>query len=174
MTMANQLLNSVKTVVDDCLKGLVLARPSLHLVPDSRVVVRADLQEHHRLGRVSIVSGGGAGHEPVHSGYVGAGMLTAAVSGDVFASPPSTSILAALRTVASDAGTLLVVHNYTGDRLTFGLALERALAEGLRVCMVIVADDMAFDLPVGTAGRRGLAGALFVLKVSFQLCCCCC
>jgi len=113
--------------------------------------------------RVAIISGGGAGHEPAHAGFVGRGMLTAAVSGEIFASPSVDAVLAAIRAVTGPAGCLLVVKNYTGDRLNFGLAAERARAEGFKVATVIVADDIAIpDAPQ----PRGVAGTLFVHKIA--------
>jgi dihydroxyacetone kinase len=112
---------------------------------------------------VALVSGGGSGHEPSHAGFVGQGMLTAAVCGDVFASPSVDAVLAGILAVTGRAGCLLIVKNYTGDRLNFGLAAERARAFGLKVAMVIVDDDVALpDLPQA----RGVAGTLFVHKIA--------
>ena len=112
--------------------------------------------------KVALVSGGGSGHEPAHAGFVGRGMLTAAVCGDVFASPSLDAVLAGILAVTGEAGCLLIVKNYTGDRLNFGLAAERARAFGLKVNMVFVDDDAALPhLPQ----QRGLAGALFVHKI---------
>ena len=116
--------------------------------------------------RVALVSGGGSGHEPAHAGFVGKGMLTAAVCGDVFASPSVDAVLAGILAVTGPAGCLLIVKNYTGDRLNFGLAAERARAFGLKVNMVIVDDDIALpDLPQA----RGVAGTLFVHKIAGAL-----
>ena len=115
--------------------------------------------------QVTLLSGGGSGHEPAHAGYVGPGMLTAAVAGAFFASPPPGSILAALRAIQSAGGTLMIVKNYTGDRLNFGIALERARAEGVRVGMVIVGEDTALPSEGKLAGRRGLCGTILVHKV---------
>ena len=112
------------------------------------------------------MSGGGSGHEPAHAGYVGHAMLTAAVAGGVFASPPPASILSALRAIKSPAGTLMIVKNYTGDRLNFGIALERARSEGMRVERVIVGEDTALPSEGKLAGRRGLCGTILVHKVS--------
>ena len=112
------------------------------------------------------MSGGGAGHEPAHAGFVGDGLLTAAVCGEIFASPSVDAVLAAILAVTGDAGCLLVVKNYTGDRLNFGLAAEEARAMGLDVEMVIVADDVAIP---DAARPRGLAGTLFVHKVAGEL-----
>lgn len=127
--------------------------------PAIKVVVRADWDK----SAVAIVSGGGSGHEPAHVGFVGEGMLTAAVCGEIFASPSVDAVLAAILAVTGDAGCLLVVKNYTGDRLNFGLAAETARAMGLAVEMVVVADDIAIaDAP----HPRGVAGTLFVHKVA--------
>ena len=124
------------------------------------------LRTDHRPGRVAVVSGGGAGHEPAHAGFVGKGMLTAAVCGEVFASPTVEAVLAAILAVTGKAGCLLIVKNYTGDRLNFGLAAEQAHALGKHVEMVIVADDIA--LP-GHPQPRGVAGTLFVHKLAGHL-----
>ena len=114
---------------------------------------------------MTLLSGGGSGHEPAHAGYVGHGMLTAAVAGAVFASPPRSAIIYALRAIRSPAGSLMIVKNYTGDRLNFGIALERAKGEGMKVEMVIVGDDTALPSEGKLAGRRGLCGAILVHKV---------
>ena len=119
--------------------------------------------------QVTLLSGGGSGHEPAHAGYVGQCMLTAAVSGAVFASPPPGSILAAIRAIRSPAGTLVITKNYTGDRLNFGIALERARSEGVKVEMVVVGEDCALPTSGKAAGRRGLCGTLLVHKVSLNL-----
>ena len=158
-----QFMNSKETLVTEALDGLIrtsngrLAR--LDGYPHIKVVVRADWDR----SKVALVSGGGSGHEPSHAGFVGQGMLTAAVCGDVFASPSVDAVLAGILAVTGKAGCLLVVKNYTGDRLNFGLAAERARAFGLKVSMVIVDDDIALpDLPQA----RGVAGTLFVHKIA--------
>ncbi|MBB5221547.1 dihydroxyacetone kinase [Amaricoccus macauensis] len=158
-----QFINSRESIVTEAIDGLVrtsggrLAR--LDGYPHVRVVIRADWQRD----RVALVSGGGSGHEPSHAGFVGRGLLTAAVCGDVFASPSVDAVLAGILAVTGEAGCLLIVKNYTGDRLNFGLAAERARALGRRVAMVIVDDDIALpDLPQA----RGLAGTLFVHKIA--------
>lgn len=159
-------INTKDTIVVDALDGVLrcaggkLAR--LDGYPHIKVVFRADWDK----SKVAIVSGGGSGHEPAHAGYVGQGMLTAAVCGDVFASPSVDAVLAAMLTVTGKAGCLLIVKNYTGDRLNFGLAAERARTFGLNVNMVIVDDDVALpDLPQA----RGVAGTLFVHKIAGAL-----
>ena len=158
-----QFMNSKETLVTEALDGLIrtsngrLAR--LDGYPHIKVAVRADWDR----SKVALVSGGGSGHEPSHAGFVGQGMLTAAVCGDVFASPSVDAVLAGILAVTGKAGCLLIVKNYTGDRLNFGLAAERARAFGLKVSMVIVDDDVALpDLPQA----RGVAGTLFVHKIA--------
>uniref|UniRef100_A0A8C3U4J0 Triokinase/FMN cyclase n=1 Tax=Catharus ustulatus TaxID=91951 RepID=A0A8C3U4J0_CATUS len=148
--------------------GLVACNPGLRLLQGHRVVLRDDLPAIR--GRVALLSGGGSGHEPAHAGYVGKGMLTGVVAGAVFASPSVGSVLAAIRAVAQAgaAGILLIVKNYTGDRLNFGMALERARAEGADVRMVVVGDDCAFATP-GKAGRRGICGTVLIHKVAGAL-----
>lgn len=157
-----QFMNSKETLVTEALDGLIrtsngrLAR--LDGYPHIKVVVRADWDR----SKVALVSGGGSGHEPSHAGFVGQGMLTAAVCGDVFASPSVDAVLAGILAVTGKSGCLLIVKNYTGDRLNFGLAAERARAFGLKVSMVIVDDDIALPhLPQA----RGVAGTLFVHKI---------
>lgn len=168
MEVQKKLLNSVEGCVDDALLGLVCLNPGLCQLQGQRVVLRSDLSSLKE--RVALLSGGGSGHEPAHMGYVGRGMLSGAVAGDVFTSPPPGSILAAIRAVmeAGAEGVLLIVKNYTGDRLNFGLALERARSEGMAVAMVIVADDCAFTAP-GKAGRRGLCGTVLIHKLAGAL-----
>jgi triose/dihydroxyacetone kinase / FAD-AMP lyase (cyclizing) len=130
--------------------------------PAIKVLIRTDWDG----AKVALVSGGGAGHEPAHAGFVGDGMLTAAVCGEIFASPSTDAVLAAILAVTGKAGCLLIVKNYTGDRLNFGLAAEKARAIGLEVEMVVVADDIA----IPKAPRpRGLAGTLFVHKVAGEI-----
>lgn len=165
MEPQRKLINSVDSCVDESLLGLVRSSPGLSLLRGHRVVVRSDV--HSLRGKVGLLSGGGSGHEPAHGGFVGAGMLSAAVAGGVFASPPPDSILAAILHLhnAGASGVLLIVKNYTGDRLNFGLALERAQVSGVKVQMVIVAEDCAFERP-SKAGRRGLCGTVFIHKLA--------
>jgi ATP-dependent dihydroxyacetone kinase len=161
-----QFINTRETLVTEAIDGLIrtsggaLAR--LDGYPHIRVVVRTDWDR----SKVALVSGGGSGHEPSHAGFVGRGLLTAAVCGDVFASPSVDAVLAGILAVTGKAGCLLIVKNYTGDRLNFGLAAERARAFGYKVSMVIVDDDVALpDLPQA----RGVAGTLFVHKIAGAL-----
>ena len=163
-----RLFNRVDRVVEELLLGLVAVHPGLRKLPGHPVIVRADLDEFRGSGRVALISGGGSGHEPAHAGYVGSGMLTAAVAGDVFTSPPVDDVIAAIRAVAEPGGpgVVLLVKNYTGDRLNFGLAAEMARAEGIAVEIVIIADDVAIPPSDQTAGPRGVAGTVLVHKVA--------
>jgi dihydroxyacetone kinase len=151
------------TLVTDAIAGLLAASGGrlarLDGDPGIRVVLRAELDP----GKVAVISGGGSGHEPAHAGFVGPGMLSAAVCGDVFASPSVDAVLAGILAVTGPAGCLLIIKNYAGDRLNFGLAAERARTLGKKVETVIVADDIA--LPEAKQ-PRGVAGTLFVHKVA--------
>ncbi|SLN10649.1 Dihydroxyacetone kinase [Roseivivax jejudonensis] len=159
-------INEKADAVTDAIDGTIAASGGsltrLDGFPHIRVVVRADWDR----SKVALVSGGGSGHEPAHAGFVGQGMLTAAVCGDIFASPSVDAVLAGILAVTGDAGCLLIVKNYTGDRLNFGLAAERARAFGRKVSMVVVDDDIALpDL----SQPRGVAGTLFVHKIAGAL-----
>ncbi|KAM7266568.1 hypothetical protein ACFE04_004465 [Oxalis oulophora] len=163
-----KLINDPNDVVTEFIEGLVETYPGLQYLdgfPEVKVVLRADVLGS-TYNKVAVISGGGSGHEPAHAGYVGDGMLTAAICGDVFASPQVDSILAGIRAVTGPMGCLLIVKNYTGDRLNFGLAAEQAKSEGYNVESVIVGDDCALPPPRGIAGRRGLAGTVLVHKVA--------
>ncbi|MFN0190954.1 MAG: dihydroxyacetone kinase subunit DhaK [Aestuariivirga sp.] len=158
-----QFINAKESLVTDAIDGTLLTSQGkvarLDGYPHIKVVVRTDWDR----SKVALVSGGGSGHEPAHAGFVGKGMLTAAVCGDVFASPSVDAVLAGILAVTGPPGCLLIVKNYTGDRLNFGLAAERARAFGLNVSMVIVDDDVALpNLP----RSRGVAGTLFVHKIA--------
>ena len=162
----SQFINAKDSLVTDAVDGLLEtsggALTRLDGYPHIKVVCRADWDK----SRVALISGGGSGHEPAHAGFVGKGMLTAAVCGEVFASPSVDAVLAGILAVTGKAGCLLIVKNYTGDRLNFGLAAERARAFGLDVEMVIVDDDIALPhLPQ----PRGVAGTLFVHKIAGDL-----
>ncbi len=158
-----QFINAKETLVTDAIDGILLTAGSnlarLDGYPHIKVVIRTDWDR----SKVAIISGGGSGHEPAHAGFVGKGMLTAAVCGEVFASPSVDAVLAAILAVTGKAGCLLIVKNYTGDRLNFGLAAARARTFGLKVSMVVVDDDVALPhLP----HARGVAGTLFVHKIA--------
>lgn len=159
--------NAKETIVTEAVDGAILAAghgclARLDGYPHIKVVLRRDFPAE----RVAVLSGGGSGHEPAHAGFVGPGMLTAAIAGEIFASPSVEAVLAGILAVTGAAGCLLIVKNYTGDRLNFGLAAERAKQLGRRVEMVIVADDIA--LP-DASQPRGIAGTLFVHKIAGYL-----
>ena len=161
-----QFINSRENLVTQAIDGLIACSGGtlqrLDGYPHIKVVTRTDWDR----ANVALISGGGSGHEPSHAGFVGPGMLTAAVCGEVFASPSVEAVLAGILAVTGEAGCLLIVKNYTGDRLNFGLAAERARALGRKVEMVVVDDDIALpDLPQ----PRGVAGTLFVHKIAGAL-----
>ncbi|MGV2051552.1 dihydroxyacetone kinase family protein [Agrobacterium sp. 22-209-1] len=160
-----KLINDPATVVRDMLEGVVALSPATVLLADENVVIRSGLPDPEKR-RVAVLSGGGSGHEPAHAGYVGAGMLTVAVAGDVFTSPSTDAVLAGIRAAAGPAGALVIVKNYTGDRLNFGLAAELARAEGIPVEIVVVADDVALKDTVPDDRRRGIAGTVLVHKLA--------
>lgn len=154
-----KLINKPGDEVKEMIDGMVLAYPGIiRRVPGWNTVVRADAPLR---GKVSIISGGGSGHEPAHGGYVGRGMLTAACAGEVFTSPSVGQIAAAVETVDSGAGTLMVVKNYSGDVMNFGAVSEMVGAGGGQIDSVTVNDDVALGDP---AIRRGIAGTVFVHK----------
>jgi dihydroxyacetone kinase len=160
-----KFINRAEDVVEEMLQGFAVLNPGSTRLVGQKVMVRAE-DEETRCRRVAVISGGGSGHEPAHAGYIGAGMLSAAVAGEVFTSPSSDSVFAAIQAVAREPGALLVVKNYTGDRLNFGLAAEMARAEGIAVEMVLVDDDAALRGAAHAAGARGLAGTVFVHKLA--------
>ncbi len=162
-----KLINRPDHVVVEMIEGLVAVYPGLSRLPGRNVIVRSDALAA-RERQVALISGGGSGHEPAHAGYVGQGMLSAAVAGEVFTSPPPNAVLSAIRASAGARGALLIVKNYTGDRLNFGLAAELARTEGVPVEVVVVADDVALAGAADAAhtGRRGLAGAILVHKIA--------
>ena len=159
-----KLINDPADVVTETLKGFAAAHADLvtvHLDPD--YVVRADAPVS---GKVGLVSGGGSGHEPLHAGFVGLGMLDAAVPGAVFTSPTPDPILEATKAVDGGAGVLHIVKNYTGDVLNFETAAEMADMEDIKVRAVVVNDDVAVEDSTWTAGRRGVAGTVLVEKIA--------
>jgi phosphoenolpyruvate---glycerone phosphotransferase subunit DhaK len=157
-----KLINAPDTVVDDALAGVVAAHGDLVKVIEPNVVVRADAP---KKGKVGVISGGGSGHEPMHGGFVGMGMLAAACPGAVFTSPVPDQMLAATKAVDGGAGVLHIVKNYTGDIMNFELAAEMARAEGIEVTSVVIADDVAVKDSLYTAGRRGVGGTVLAEKI---------
>ena len=157
-----KLINAPENVVGEALAGMAAAHGDLLKVIEPNVVVRVDAP---RQGKVGIISGGGSGHEPMHGGFVGRGMLDAACAGDVFTSPVPDQMLAATKAVDGGAGVLHIVKNYTGDIMNFELAAELAQGEGIEVSSVVIADDVAVQDSLYTAGRRGVGGTVLAEKI---------
>jgi len=160
-----KLINDPSSVVREMLEGIARQAPHVAILGDENVLVRQALPEPSQRS-VALISGGGSGHEPAHGGYVGCGMLSAAVCGEVFTSPSTDAVLAAIRATAGNKGALLIVKNYTGDRLNFGLAAELARAEGIPVEIVTVADDVSLRGRIERHQRRGIAGTVLVHKIA--------
>jgi len=161
-----KLINAPDTVVTDALAGVAAAHPSLAVDIENKVITRAG---GPTPGKVGLVSGGGSGHEPLHGGFVGLGMLDAACPGEVFTSPVPDQMLAATKAVDGGAGVLHIVKNYTGDVLNFQMAAELAADEGIDVTSVVVNDDVAVQDSLYTAGRRGVGATVFVEKIAGAL-----
>ncbi|MGQ0608785.1 MAG: dihydroxyacetone kinase subunit DhaK [Chloroflexota bacterium] len=157
-----KLMNAPDDLVDEALAGMTAAHGDLLRVIEPNVVVRADAP---RQGKVGVISGGGSGHEPMHGGFVGLGMLDAACPGAVFTSPVPDQMLAATKAVDGGAGVLHIVKNYTGDVMNFELAAELAQGEGIEVTAVVIADDVAVQDSLYTAGRRGVGGTVLAEKI---------
>ncbi|WP_026556622.1 dihydroxyacetone kinase subunit DhaK [Arthrobacter sp. 35W] len=159
-----KLINDPRAVVDESVEGFGLAHADLVTVSmDPMFITRKDAPAP---GKVGLISGGGSGHEPLHAGYVGLGMLTAAVPGAVFTSPTPDQIIPATIAANSGAGVVHIVKNYTGDVLNFETAAEMAQAEGVEVRTVLVNDDVAVEDSLYTAGRRGVGGTVLVEKIA--------
>ena len=161
-----KLINAPDTVVTDALAGIAAAHPSLAVDIENKVITRAGGPTQ---GKAGLVSGGGSGHEPLHGGFVGLGMLDAACPGEVFTSPVPDQMLAATKAVDGGAGVLHIVKNYTGDVLNFQMAAELAADDGIEVTPVIVNDDVAVQDSLYTAGRRGVGATVFVEKIAGAL-----
>ena len=161
-----KLINAADTVVTDALAGVAAAHPSLSVDVVNKVIARAG---GPTAGKVGLVSGGGSGHEPLHGGFVGYGMLDAACPGEVFTSPVPDQMLLATKAVSGGAGVLHIVKNYTGDVLNFQMAAELADDEDIEVASVIVNDDVAVEDSLYTAGRRGVGATVFVEKIAGAL-----
>ncbi len=161
-----KLINSPDTIVTDALAGIAAAHPGLAVDIENKVITRAGGPQ---AGKVGLVSGGGSGHEPLHGGFVGYGMLDAACPGEVFTSPVPDQMLAATKAVNGDAGVLHIVKNYTSDVLNFQMAAELAEDEGIEVVPVVINDDVAVQDSLYTAGRRGVGATVFVEKIAGAL-----
>ena len=156
-----KLINNPENLVVEMCKGFVLAHPELAFTESHKIISR---KEKHN--NVALISGGGSGHEPAHAGFVGTGMLDAAVCGDVFASPSQIQIYKALQQVATDKGVLMIIKNYSGDMMNFQNGAALATDDGIKVDYVKVADDIAVKDSLYTVGRRGVAGTVFVHKIA--------
>lgn len=161
-THVKKLINSADTVLADALHGIAAAHPELEVDHAARVIFRAEPKPE---GHVAVISGGGSGHEPLHGGYVGFGMLDAACAGEIFTSPTPDQVQVATVKVNRGAGVLHIVKNYTGDVLNFDMAAELAAAEGIDVRTVVVADDVAVQDSLYTAGRRGVGLTVLLEKI---------
>ena len=158
-----KVINNPEFVVEEMLEGMIYAYPQyIKKVENANVLVRKNL----KADKVTLVSGGGSGHEPSHAGFLGEGMLDGAVAGAVFTSPTPDQIYEGIKAVANDSGVLLIVKNYTGDVMNFDMAKEMAEMEGIKVDSVIVNDDVAVENSTWTIGRRGIAGTVFVHKIA--------
>ena len=157
-----KIINNADQVVDEMLGGIVFAYESLvERVPETMVIAR----KSEKNNKVGLVSGGGSGHEPAHAGFVGKGMLSAAVAGQVFTSPTPDQVLEGIKVADEGAGVFLVIKNYTGDVMNFEMAQELAEVEDIEVETVVVDDDIAVEDSTWTAGKRGIAGTVLVHKI---------
>ena len=157
-----KIINDPEHVVSEMLAGIEISDSSLRYIPGFEVIARREPNKE----KVAIISGGGSGHEPAHAGYVGRGMLDAAVAGNVFASPSPDRILEAIHQVGGDKGVLMVIKNYSGDIMNFSMAAELAEMEGYKVMSVVTRDDVAVPESTYSTGRRGIAGTVFVHKIA--------
>ncbi|WP_334137534.1 dihydroxyacetone kinase subunit DhaK, partial [Muricomes intestini] len=142
--------------------GMAMAYPELEFIQKYKIIKKKEINRN----KVSLISGGGSGHEPAHAGFVGKGMLDAAVCGDIFASPSQIQIYQAIRETAGDKGTLLIIKNYSGDMMNFKNAAHLAEEDGIQVDYIKVADDIAVQDSLYTVGRRGVAGTVLVHKIA--------
>lgn len=159
--MMKKIINAPEHVVPEFLSGFAAANPALVYEREANVIARKELGK-----KVALISGGGSGHEPAHVGYVGKGMLDAAVAGNVFASPSADQVLQAIHKVNMGKGVLLIIKNYSGDVMNFEMASELAEFDDIEVASVIVADDVSIQEVDGATGRRGIAGTVFVHKIA--------
>lgn len=157
-----KIINKPETLVMEMCSGLVLAHPELEFVRKYKVIKKKQINAN----KVALISGGGSGHEPAHAGFVGKGMLDAAVCGDVFASPSQIQVYQAIKATAGNKGTLLIIKNYSGDMMNFKNAAYLASEDGIKVDYVRVDDDIAVEDSLYTVGRRGVAGTVLVHKIA--------
>lgn len=161
MVLGKHFIGDIKSPVEKALKCLLEVNPTLGLIESHKVIYNRS----GKTDKVLLISGGGSGHEPAHAGFVGDGMLDVAVAGDIFASPSAAQILVGLKAIEGSKGTLMIVKNYTGDKLNFGLAAQKARSEGQEISVVFVNEDASLDAE-SLVGRRGLAGTVFVHKIA--------
>ena len=157
-----KIINNPNDVVSECLQGLAQANPELVYTPGVEVISR----RKKTPGKVGVISGGGSGHEPAHAGYVGEGMLDAAVAGNMFSSPSPDRIIKGIEEAEAGAGVLMVIKNYSGDIMNFDMAKDMAEMNDIRVESVVVRDDVAVPDSTYSTGRRGIAGTVFVHKIA--------
>ncbi|MBY0595849.1 dihydroxyacetone kinase subunit DhaK [Bacillus bingmayongensis] len=157
-----KIINQPETLVMEMCNGMVMAHPELELLKKYKVIKKKEMNEN----KVTLISGGGSGHEPAHAGLVGKGMLDAAVCGDVFASPSQIQVYQAIKATASKKGTLLIIKNYSGDIMNFKNGAHLATEDGIQVEYVRVDDDIAVEDSLYTVGRRGVAGVILVHKIA--------
>ena len=157
-----KIQNRIEDIVLEMCRGITLAHPGIGLNSDYKFLYK----KNKNPDKVTLISGGGSGHEPAHAGFIGEGMLDVAVCGDIFASPTQIQVYKAIREAAGDKGTLLIIKNYSGDIMNFSNAAYLAGMDGLEVATVKVDDDIAVEDSLYTVGRRGVAGTLFVHKVA--------
>lgn len=156
-----KFINNKEDIIEEMIKGIVYTNPKLKYLEDERVIIRKQLDPT----KVALISGGGSGHEPAHAGFVGRGMLDAAVVGDIFTSPTPDKVLAAIKAADTGNGVLLIIKNYTGDVMNFEMAMELAEMSGIKCAKIIVNDDVAVEDSTYTAGRRGIAGTILIHKI---------
>ncbi|API88360.1 dihydroxyacetone kinase subunit DhaK [Marinilactibacillus sp. 15R] len=157
-----KIVNDPINIVDEMLKGMIIGHAELvQRIPETGIIQR----KTEKSGKVAVISGGGSGHEPAHAGFVGEGMLSAAVCGAVFTSPTPDQILEAIKVANEGAGVFMVIKNYSGDIMNFEMAQELAEMEGIEVASVVVDDDIAVEDSLYTQGKRGVAGTILVHKI---------
>lgn len=156
-----KILNKTEDIVREMIEGMVLANPELTCISEKQIILKKEINKD----KVTLISGGGSGHEPAHAGYIGKGLLDAVVCGQIFSSPTPDMIEKAIKKTKSNKGTLLIVKNYSGDVMNFEIAKTLAKTAGIGIEMVIVNDDAAIEDSTYTTGRRGIAGTIFVHKI---------
>ena len=157
-----KIINNPQNVVMEMCNGLVLAHPELELIPKYKIIKKKKQNKE----KVTLISGGGSGHEPAHAGFVGKGLLDAAVCGDVFASPSQIQVYQAIRETAGDKGTLLIIKNYSGDMMNFKNAAYLAQEDGIPIDYIKVDDDIAVPDSLYTLGKRGVSATVFVHTIA--------